>query len=463
MTIGKPAMALCSRALLLEMLVAASLAATPAIAQQPDATVTKPKQSRADALLDDNVGDEVPATKLGGFYQFEGAYTLPSPVHGSKLLNRLEVGAHGAFSENVKWRLGGRVNYNAIFDTSNFYPSQVRDDQRFEAMFRETYVDISAGDVEFRVGRQHIVWGEVVGLFFADVVSAKDLREFVLQDFDLLRIPQWAARAEYFKNDFHLEAIWIPVPTVDNIGKPGAEFYAFPPAAPTGFNYLINNEQKPSRNGANQNFGLRSSLLKNGWDVAGFAYRSVDSSPTFFRQVVAAPAPAFVYTPRHTKITQYGATLGKDLGDLVLKAEAVYTLGRNFNVTRLDDADGVVAQNYLDYTVSLEFPLPDDQRFSFQFFQRRFSDHDRDIIPAARESGVTLFWSGKWGNRFEPQVLAIHSLNRSDWLLRPKIFWNFEKNWRAAVGADIFGGQPTGLFGRFANKDRVYLEVRRSF
>ena len=328
----KPAIPTIFRALLFEMVAVASVAATPAIAQDRDMAIPterlvaqadandkpKGKSSRAEALLDDNATDEAPSTKLSGFYQFEGAYALPSPAHGSKLRNRLEVVAQGTFSDSVKWRLGGRVNYDAIFDVSNFYPSQVRDDQRFEAMFRETYLDISAGNVEFRVGRQHIVWGEVVGLFFADVVSAKDLREFVLPDFDLLRIPQWAARAEYFKNDFHLEAIWIPVPTVDNIGKPGAEFYAYPPAAPDGFNYIIENERKPSRNGANLNYGLRSSLLKNGWDIAGFAYRSVDASPTYFRQVVAVPAPAFIYTPRHTKITQYGVTLAKDLGDMVL-------------------------------------------------------------------------------------------------------------------------------------------------
>ena len=71
---------------------------------------------------------------------------------------------------------------------------------------RETYLDVSAGDWDFRLGRQQIVWGEMVGLFFADVVSAKDLREFVLPDFDYLRIPQWSVRTEYFKGDFHGEA-----------------------------------------------------------------------------------------------------------------------------------------------------------------------------------------------------------------------------------------------------------------
>jgi hypothetical protein len=421
------------------------------------------KLERADALFENIEAGEKSSIKVKGFYQVEAAYTMPSPSHGSKFLNRLDVSAQGAFTESVKWKVGGRVNYDAIFDLNNFYSNQVRDDQRFEGVLGENYLDISAGNLEFRLGRQHIIWGEVVGLFFADVVSARDLREFILPDFDLLRIPQWAARAEYFKDDFHAEVIWIPVPSFDKIGKPGAEFYPFPPAPPPGFGFVINDEQRPARNSSNQNYGLRLSYLKNGWDVAGFAYRSVDPSPTFFREVVTAPIPALIYTPRHDKITQYGSTLAKDLGNAVLKGEAVYTQGRNFNVTRLNDDDGLVRQNYLDYIVSLEFPWPEEGRLNFQLFQRRFMNHDADIIPDKHESGASLYLTGKWGNRAEPQLLIIHSLNRNDWMVRPKVVWTLEKNWRLVTGADFFGGPATGFFGQFDNKDRVYVEARRSF
>ncbi len=104
----------------------------------------------------------------------------------------------------------------------------MRQDQRYDFFLRENYLDISAGNFDFRLGRQHVIWGEMVGLFFADVVSAKDMREFILPAFDILRIPQWAMRAEYSKNDIHAEVLWIPVPTLDEIGKPGADFYPGP-------------------------------------------------------------------------------------------------------------------------------------------------------------------------------------------------------------------------------------------
>ena len=146
----------------------------------------------------------------------------------------------------------------------------------------------------------------------------------------------------------------------------------------------------------------------------------------------------------------------------MLKAEAIYVRGRNFNVTRLGDADGVVTQNYLDYIVSADFTLPADVRLNLQFFQRRFQDHDPDILPSARESGASVFLSGKWG-KFAPQILAIHSLNHNDWMARPKVVYAYDKNWRLAAGFDLFGGKRTGLFGQYDRQDRAYVEARRSF
>jgi hypothetical protein len=48
-------------------------------------------------------------------------------------------------------------------------------------------------------------------------------------------------------------------------------------------------------------------------------------------------------------------------------------------------------------------------------------------------------------------------------MLRPRVAWNFEKNWRVLAGVDVFNGPQLGFFGRFANRDRVYTELRYSF
>jgi len=117
----------------------------------------------------------------------------------------------------------------------------------------------------------------------------------------------------------------------------------------------------------------------------------------------------------------------------------------------------------LDYAVGLDFTLGTDTRLNLQAFQRVFFAHDPDIIPDKRESGASVFLSGKLGHNLEAQTLLVHSLNRRDWMLRPQLSWAFERNWRLLVGADIFSGPITGFFGRFDAADRAYMEVRYSF
>ena len=57
----------------------------------------------------------------------------------------------------------------------------------------------------------------------------------------------------------------------------------------------------------------------------------------------------------------------------------------------------------------------------------------------------------------------ISSLNRTDWLFRPRMTWQFERNWRLAAGVDVFNGPAYGLFGRYDANDRGYSEVRYNF
>jgi hypothetical protein len=400
---------------------------------------------------------------VSGHIQTAAAYTVASPDHWSKLKNTLALAIERELGTDINLKISGRFSYDGVYDFTNFFPDRVKRDQRIDGFFHETFLDFGINDWSFRFGRQHITWGEVVGLFFADVVSAKDMREFLIPEFDYIRAPQWAARAEYFKGDFKAEVIWIPYTTYDRIGKPGSDFYPFTIPPLPGFAQNIRSERTPHKLN-DSSFGLRTSYLTNGWDLGVFYYGSTDANATFFRTITLAPVPNVSYRPDHERIHQVGLTVSKDTGEFVLKAEAVYTWDRYFNVTRTNDVDGVVRQNFLDYVLSADIPLPMDSRINLQFFQRWFTNHDPDILLRRVDSGASLFASTKLFNeKVEPELLLIHSLNRLDWMARFKINWYFAKDWRLVTGAAFFGGKEFGLFGRFAQKDRVFAELRYSF
>lgn len=425
----------------------------------------------ADDLLsrDALFGDDLPLASapaktttpdVKGFVQFEAARTTATPEHWSKLRTRAELGSSGKLGEGLKWKLGVRLDYDLAYVLNDYYHPDVERNQRYGAELRENYLDYSSGNWDFRFGKQHVVWGEMVGLFFADVISARDLREFILPEFDQMRIPQWAARAEYFADDFHAELLWVPVASYDNIGKPGAEFYPYQPV-PAGHNARYLPEKKPDRDANNMNYGLRLSTLKSGWDISGFYYRSTDINPTFYRQFEAPNT--FAFQAKHDRIHQYGATVSKDFGDVVLKVETVYTYGRSFTSLNFADIDGVIRQKTLDWAAGLDFTLPAETRLNVQFFQRQLLNYDSNVILDNQENGYSVLLNNKFFNNLEAQLIFISSLNRKDSLFRPRFNWKFKQNWHWVIGMDTFNGEPDGLFGRYNNTDRIYTELRASF
>jgi len=390
-----------------------------------------------------------------GFVEFSAAYAYDAPGHWSKLRARANVGAKGRLSDAVKWKMSARLDADAAPDLEDdVYSGAVRRDQRHDAMIREAYLDISAGDWDYRVGRQHVVWGEMVGLFFADVVSARDMREFILPEFDQMRTPQWAVRAERFGEGWHLEGLWIPFPSYDDIGRPGAEFYPFPVTD----GVRIAGEERPSNRLGNMNWGVRASTLLAGWDVSAFFYRSTDVQQTFYRTSVTP----VIYTPRHDRIRQIGATFSKDMGRFVFKGEAVHTRGRKFNTDTPAAQDGLAESETVDYVVGVDIPI-DRWRINTQYYGRAFLDHERGLPWDRNEQGVTFLLNRAFDGGVEAEVLVVSGLNRSDYMVRPKVVWHFTPEWRGTAGVDIFGGDGIGVFGRFDDKDRVYAEVRRSF
>ncbi len=220
-------------------------------------------------------------------------------------------------------------------------------------------------------------------------------------------------------------------------------------------------EERSGRDPSNSNYGLRLSQLIKGWDFSAFYYHSLDAAPTFYR--VSGPLEPLIFQARHDQIDQFGGTFTKDLGKAVMQGELVYTDGRKFNVLNPARLNGLVKQDTLDYALGLDFTLPADTRLNLQFFQRVFFAYDSDIIPDKRESGASILLNGELVQNLEAQALLIHSLNRSEWMFRPRLIWRFERNWRMVFGADVFNGPSTGFFGRFDNNDRIFTEVRFSF
>ena len=62
--------------------------------------------------------------------------------------------------------------------------------------FREGYIDTSAGDWSFRLGKQQVVWGTADGIKLLDIINPTDFREMAQNSMEDSRIPIWMINAE---------------------------------------------------------------------------------------------------------------------------------------------------------------------------------------------------------------------------------------------------------------------------
>ena len=462
-------------ALVLGALSVPATAAGPQLAPKPvsveveegepaaEEPVTDADAGEADAELDALLDVGAPASgaegadglKWNGYTELGAAYTYRDPERWSRLRARGELGVAGQLAPRARWKLSARAEADGAFDLEDeHYPAAVRRDRRTDFVLREAYVDLGHGDWEFRAGRQQIVWGEMVGFFFADVVSARDMRDFLQPELEGMRIGQWALRAEHFGAETHLEFLWVPKPSFDEIGEPGDDFFVFP-WLPAG---TVLDEDRPGQNLDGSNWGARVSRLVDGWDLSAFYYRSYDVSPTLYALSQG------VARLRHDRIGQFGGTFSKDLGSFVLKGEAVHTHGRSLNTFSSGPgfSIGLLPTDMVDYALGVDVPAA-DWRFNMQYYGRWLEEHVPALMTDRHEQGVTLQVVHGAGTNLEAEILALSSVNRSDHLIRPKLTWKFAPAWRLVGGVDVFGGNGKGLFSRYDRNDRVYLELRHMF
>ena len=157
---------------------------------------------------------------------------LTSIITFSVFLTSIKVNA-----QNVPVEIDGYVrNYTGVLleddhdfaiiqNTLNLQLSQQKDNVGFnvnpflyhypnrllEFSFREAYLDLYTPKVDFRIGKQQIIWGQADGVFITDVVSPKDMSEFLLRDFEEIRMGVTAAKADFYIGESHrIEAVWIP-------------------------------------------------------------------------------------------------------------------------------------------------------------------------------------------------------------------------------------------------------------
>ncbi len=430
------------------------------------------------------------------------------PFEAGALLDNLRVFTRWRLNKDLTeaWS-GGIGDYNAFpldFRHDGTLARAESESTAFELW--EAFADVRAGRSSLRIGRQNIVWGEADALRLLDIVNPLDQTQHLFfeaggEQFDHIRIPLWALRAQYqFERlaGYSVDAFVIPgdyVPTA--LPDRGAPFNLQPfadnapptflPVAPFLIPGLRVDDDLDRRRGDWEG-GVR--LLG---DIKGFQY-TLNYLNKIDQDGVTILSGAFpggfdpstlqvVLHNRRKRLDIFGASFNwfwPQVGG-VLRGELAYTPDQPYAGPLVPLAPGValpvatVERDTVKWVVGFDRPtfvFPTDQTMSIslQWFQtRREGDSDGITIlnaPADKnETNFSIFLSQPVMNaQVSFDLLAVLDTDDAYWL-QPQVRYLPGNHWRIAVYANLFSGseQRPGRFGSLSFANEMNVSVTYQF
>lgn len=333
---------------------------------------------------------------------------------------------------------------------------------------REIYLDLYFDDFDIRIGKQQIVWGKADGVFITDIVAPLNLNEFLLPDFDEIRIGVYATKVDYYFGSSTIEFIWKPIFAGNELPGSGSIWYKPPefPAPPT-FDY---SKEKIKPTLENSEVYLKYSLSSSAIDFDLMGAYTWDATPNMYIekefQMDSMGNPVLsglLITPEHHRLYVAGGSFTSTLKSFVVRGEAAYYNGKYFQTGDPMAAGALTQKNYLHYVVGLDYGIG-NLKLSAQFIQKYILDYN-DFIEE-EEFGNTMTFLARYDAMRETLHLELFSyvgLNYGDALIRPKVTYDFSDSFNILLGANIFVGDERGMFGRYADNSMIYTKIKYNF
>ena len=335
------------------------------------------------------------------------------------------------------------------------------DTRKNTSRFREAYVEGRTGDWDFRFGKQIIAWGRADRFNPTDNLTPRDFT-LLAPETDEDRFGSVAAKASWNINpSMSLTAVWLP------IFRP--HVFSFPDQPGVSVD-------RDTPNSARQwAIKLDQSGKAVDWSVSYFD--GFDLTPDISFGGVATNGD-FIAKVRHNRTRVLGADAATTLGAYRLATEIAYT--------RTEDNGGGnpdIKNSHWYGVVGIERSFTDNLTINTQLFARRvshYSDPEEIANPAVKpfavqsailnnqydknQFGLTARIAKKWFNEtLEGELAGALLLNRSGYLIRPKLIYAYNDNVKLIGGLEYFDGSDKTSYGRQDKNRGIFAEVRYFF
>ncbi|MEA1987481.1 MAG: DUF1302 family protein [Candidatus Marinimicrobia bacterium] len=374
----------------------------------------------------------------------------------------IENGEYSVLKNTFDWRLEYSKGDVGLFVNTVFDHNGLTKD--LDINLRQAYFDIYFDNFDLRIGKQQIIWGKAQGVFITDIVSPKNLSDFLLPDFEEIRIGITSVKVDYYMGNNTLELVWVPLfsptimPNQNSIWYPKMDF----PIIPT-FDY---SKKEIDANLDNGEYFIKYSLLSSKIDFELMSGYMWDDDPTMHVYKTINPQTmqidSLAVVPQHHRLGLGGASFSTTVGRFILRGEGAFYDGKYFNTEDPQIADAVIEKDYLHYLVGLDFSLF-GINMSTQFIQQAILDYNDQIKNDEYENTMTyMAYKTFLRETLKFEFFSYIGFNSNDALIRPKISYDLSDGFEVIFGANIFVGDE-GKFGNYDDNDMLYAKIKYSF
>lgn len=336
-----------------------------------------------------------------------------------------------------------------------------------EINIKQLYADLYFENVDLRLGRQQIIWGKADGVFITDIVSPKDLREFLLPDFTEIRQGIDALNTSFYTGNHTFSLVLSPVfsptiePTEESIWHPNIQY----PSDSVKFDYSGKDVSLSLKN--SETF-FRWSAMLSAIDFELVGAWMWDDDPTLHMKKYVSPTTegvaidSIIISPKHHRLAMGGGSFSSTAKGFIFKGEAGYYHEKKFNTNDPTIVDGVIEGDYLHYMIGLSYTLAGIDLHG-QFIQKILINHNSYYKNDKFENMFTLLLhKSLLRETLNLNLFSYIGLNSKDALIRPSVEYDISDGIKFIVGANIFVGD-SGYFGQFDENDIGYIKLSYSF
>jgi len=301
----------------------------------------------------------------------------PKPHHGlTSMKSSLFLDYEHKFDNGFKVKTNAKGYYDSVYDIRDKkdYTQDERDELQSEIELYDAYIEGSLSDkLDFKIGRQVVVWGRSDTIRITDVLNPIDNRRPAMTDIEDLRLPVTMAKLDYFLGDWRVTPIAILEQRFTKNPPFGGGFNPSPRALPDDKDY---HDVTPA---------LSIGGEFSNWDINFYASQ-LHSDSGYLKGTEI----------NHDKVDMVGTALNLLSGSWLFKSELAYFDGIKFTSTqdqkfkRTDVLLGTEYNGIADTMVSYDISLRNINNYDDRLANDFISTKERTYQHAFRISSDFL-------------------------------------------------------------------------